>query len=463
MRITQNILRMLSVFGLYLLIMTNVAVAENGRYALIIGNSDYTSVGNLGNPVRDARAVRKAFERLGFEVIYGENLTREQNIKRISTFLDRKEKIKVAAFYYAGHGIQINGENFIIPVDADIKNKANLNDNVISMNQLLSFMDRRSETSLIFLDACRDNPFKKQIQSRLTRGILQRTRNLGQFDLGPFVLGQSSSQNKLDGKAGNNFQKLQKGRAGYSGRRPNLLVSRSNDSSVKHRAQSLRPKHGLGQKRTSRQDTNASFSASSFTAKSLNVGTGLAEIGGKTGMFVSFATAPGTVAYDGHSRHSPFTEGLLKYIGAKVEINLVATRIRNHVNKVTKGLQVPWSSSSLTEEIYLASLPQKPSARRIFKRSRPKIRSRKGRINKKARIKSRPIRTRTKTKTKRKTKRKVKTRKKVTPKRSKTKRVATKKITRKRTTRTKKTRTTRKRKTVARSSSSPRRSQSFLP
>ena len=81
MRIMKKSQLLLAFMGLFLSSLTQIASAANGRYALVIGNSDYVSVGNLGNPVRDARAVRKSFEKLGFTVIYGENLTRQQKHK----------------------------------------------------------------------------------------------------------------------------------------------------------------------------------------------------------------------------------------------------------------------------------------------------------------------------------------------------------------------------------------------
>ncbi len=449
---------MMSYLQKLLLLLVTLAVsfiapasAKNGRYALVIGNSNYASVGSLANPVGDARAVRKAFERLGFTVVYGENLTRQQSIEQISTFLEQKEKIRVAAFYYAGHGIAINGENFIIPVDADFRKKSSLDDNVISMNRLLAFMDEHSETSLIFLDACRDNPFKKQIKQGISRGLTQLTRNLGQFDLMSvtakgkrFSVAPSRRQGFLRRGKGRGKRFSRMGKRAHAGRFSSLSPVR---------------KPASGERKYGRTRAGKPEGPASFPVRSLRLGTGLAEIGGKTGMFISFATAPGTVAYDGNNQHSPFTEGLLKYIGEKVEINLVATRIRNHVNRITNGLQVPWSSSSLTREIYLASLPreQGPQAGRSPGRNRLKRRSG-SRLNKKASLKppatrSKPAR-RSKTKSKRsgtRTKSKVRTRKT-----ARSKSVRSRKTTSKRTK-------TRKTRTVARSTTRSRKSPVFLP
>ncbi len=134
------------------------AIADE-RYALIIGNSNYQHVPTLKNPVNDARDIEKVLEDLNFKTRLLED-TELTDVKRaVQAFLkDLEDSEGVGLFFYAGHGIQVNGENYLIPVETSIDR--NIEAQSYNVSLLLDGMRKaRSSTKIIILDACRDNPF----------------------------------------------------------------------------------------------------------------------------------------------------------------------------------------------------------------------------------------------------------------------------------------------------------------
>jgi uncharacterized caspase-like protein len=137
------------------------------RVALVIGNSAYRNYPRLPNPVNDARAVAAALERTGFKVSLQEDVSRVGMIKAVRSFGDSLGKGGVALFYYAGHGVQVNERNFLVPVDADIQREDEVQHFSLDAAAVLDKMDRaQSRINLLILDACRNNPF-----GRATRGF----------------------------------------------------------------------------------------------------------------------------------------------------------------------------------------------------------------------------------------------------------------------------------------------------
>ena len=131
----------------------------------MIGNADYAN-GALRNPVNDARAVASKLETLGFKVILRENLNREGLHQSIGEFSKLLKEGGVGLFYYAGHGMQIKGRNFLIPVDADIQHEDDVEFRGMDANLVLSRMDSaHTRVNLIVLDACRNNPFSRATRS----------------------------------------------------------------------------------------------------------------------------------------------------------------------------------------------------------------------------------------------------------------------------------------------------------
>jgi uncharacterized caspase-like protein len=146
------------------------AADSEERVAFILGNSDYRHAGHLKNPSNDAAALAAAFARLGYQVLHGKDLTQEALAAQTRSFFERLKGVDVAVFYYAGHGLQIDGRNFVVPVDFDPNRKGHLTDQLAPLDSIVEGMSKRARQSLVFLDACRDNPFAADLKSKLASG-----------------------------------------------------------------------------------------------------------------------------------------------------------------------------------------------------------------------------------------------------------------------------------------------------
>lgn len=138
------------------------SISNQKRIALVIGNSDYTNAGRLANPINDARKIAETLTSLGFKVLKHEDLDRSDMKKAIDDFGSMLNQYDVSLVFYAGHGIQVNGNNYLIPVDAKISSKKDVEYNAIDAGRVLAKMeDAKSKTNIIILDACRNNPFER--------------------------------------------------------------------------------------------------------------------------------------------------------------------------------------------------------------------------------------------------------------------------------------------------------------
>jgi hypothetical protein len=146
---------------------------QQKRLALIIGNSDYLHANVLKNPVNDARAMSTVLESLGFKVIKIENADNRQMKMSIDQFGKELEQYNIGLFYYAGHGIQVKGLNYLVPVDANIESEAQVEYDCIQADRVMSFMEyAKTDVNIIILDACRNNPFKRSwSRSTETEGL----------------------------------------------------------------------------------------------------------------------------------------------------------------------------------------------------------------------------------------------------------------------------------------------------
>ena len=236
---------------------TTPAPAER-RTALVIGNSDYPAA-PLRNPGNDARKMGQALLELGFDVVLQENVGQSQMRRLIVQFGDRIREGGVGLFYYAGHGMQVGGRNYMIPVDADVKSEAEVEVDGVDVAAVLARMETaRNKLNLVILDACRDNPFIRRFRS---------------------------------------------------------------------------------------------------SAK------GLASIDAPVGTLIAYATAPGSLAFDGSGPTSYYTGELVDAIrtpGLRVEE--VFKRVRQAVRVKTQGKQVPWEASSLEGEFVFVER-REPSVR----------------------------------------------------------------------------------------------------
>ncbi len=229
----------------------SVATGTEKRVALVIGNSAYENVTALPNPANDAKAIGQFLNSAGFEVIQATDLDHDEMIQVLQDFSARisaRGPNTVAFVYYAGHGLQIAGDNYLVPVDAKIAAEGDVPNAAIRLVDVMATLQAvPSRMRVVVLDACRNNPFSQL------------------------------------------------------------------------------------------KDT----------------GRGLAIVDAPNGSIVGYSTAPGTEAFDGEGKNSPYTSAFLR-LGREpnLPIEQFFKKVRVVVNDVTEGKQTPWESSSLTSDFY---------------------------------------------------------------------------------------------------------------
>ncbi len=178
------------------------------RVALVIGNAAYSQAGALTNPVNDAADMAKALTAFGFDVILGLDLDRRAFDEKLRAFSHALEDADTAVLFYAGHGLQVAGRNYLIPVDASLRGERDLDFEAVQLDFVLKQMEvgRDGKTNIVFLDACRDNP----LASNLARSMGTRSASIGkglaevQTGVGTFISYSTQPGNvALDG-AGRN-------------------------------------------------------------------------------------------------------------------------------------------------------------------------------------------------------------------------------------------------------------------
>jgi hypothetical protein len=193
-----------------LICITFAASAANAekRVAFVVGNGAYKNVAQLPNPPVDAKAMAGVLRNVGFEVVEGTNLTRDKMTEKLLDFGKKAQGADVAVFFYAGHGIAISGTNYLLPVDADIKSEMDVKlGAAINIDLTLDQTMSDAKVKLVFLDACRDNPFAAKIKSNsATRSVSVQTglaeMKSGEGTLIAFATGPG--QTALDGQEGTN-------------------------------------------------------------------------------------------------------------------------------------------------------------------------------------------------------------------------------------------------------------------
>jgi uncharacterized caspase-like protein len=146
-----------------LILLTGLAAASSAeaarRVALIIGNGTYQGTAALANPARDATAIAEVLKPLNFEVILATDVDRRDAIAAIDKFSQAINGAEVALLFFAGHGIQIGGQNFLLPTDVSVESERALRYSAVDIQEVVAEMERRAEVAIAILDACRDNPF----------------------------------------------------------------------------------------------------------------------------------------------------------------------------------------------------------------------------------------------------------------------------------------------------------------
>jgi uncharacterized caspase-like protein len=139
------------------------AFASEQRVALVIGNSAYRNAAALANPTNDAADMAAAAEKLGFKVIKGLDLDKSGMDRTIRQFAEALKGASVGMFFYAGHGLQVSGRNYLVPIDAELKTAEALDFEMVGLDVVQRIMEAASETNVLFIDACRDNPLSRNL------------------------------------------------------------------------------------------------------------------------------------------------------------------------------------------------------------------------------------------------------------------------------------------------------------
>ena len=155
----KNVWRLILVL-LILVFWGQEAYADAKKIALVIGNANYKT-GKLSNPVNDAKDFAGVLEKCGFSVILETDINRKEFRKSIFEFSKNLKKSDVGLFYYAGHGLQVDGVNYLVPIGADLKARFDVDDQCLKVAYILDAMEEYGDRmNIIILDACRDNPFR---------------------------------------------------------------------------------------------------------------------------------------------------------------------------------------------------------------------------------------------------------------------------------------------------------------
>ena len=140
------------------------ALAEK-RVALVIGNSAYQNVARLSNPANDATAMTETLKGAGFDVVETLRDLKTSEMRRaLRDFSDKTRDADVAVVYYAGHGIEVDGTNYLVPVDAVLERDIDIYDEAFALDRILVAIEPARQLRLVILDACRDNPFAKTMK-----------------------------------------------------------------------------------------------------------------------------------------------------------------------------------------------------------------------------------------------------------------------------------------------------------
>ena len=160
---------------LLLLLPTALHAQAEKRVALVIGNSDYQHTSRLANPKNDATEMAVALRKLGFQVLEGFNLDKPSFDRKVRDFATALRSAEAGVFFYAGHGLQVAGQNYLVPIDAELSTVSALDFEMVKLDLVHRTMEREAQTNILFLDACGDNPLARN----LARAIGTRSTDIG--------------------------------------------------------------------------------------------------------------------------------------------------------------------------------------------------------------------------------------------------------------------------------------------
>lgn len=153
--------------GMFALAAMSASAWAGKRVALIIGNSAYEHAPELANPRNDAADFAAKLAELEFEVIVRQDAKLSEMLSAVEEFSDKLHNAELSLFYYAGHGLQVDGRNYLVPVGAKLESHITLDYEAVPVDLVMATMQSRSKTNLLFLDACRNNPLARSLARSL--------------------------------------------------------------------------------------------------------------------------------------------------------------------------------------------------------------------------------------------------------------------------------------------------------
>ena len=195
-------MRYLAIVGsLICLVLTANSALADRRVAFVVGNGAYKNVAQLANPPIDSRAMAATLRNVGFDVVEGTNLGRDSMTDKLLDFGKRAQGADIAIFYYAGHGFEIGGVNYLVPVDARLAVDKDAEKEAVALEQVLAAVGGARKLRLVMLDACRDNPFATTMQHTISLKLVDK----GFSDIEPsagfmVVYAAKHGQTALDGE-----------------------------------------------------------------------------------------------------------------------------------------------------------------------------------------------------------------------------------------------------------------------
>jgi Caspase domain len=196
-----------AILVLLLLLWPSIAHAEK-RIALVIGNGAYTKVPSLDNPKNDAAAMEEMFKAAGFDTVVRANDLGVTAMRRaLRDFSDTAHDADIAIVFYAGHGIEVSGTNYMIPIDAVLEQDIDAPDEAVPLDRVTEILEPAKRLRLVILDACRDNPFVRSMRRTLaTRTVRSGYGEIDERSLPPNTLvayAQRAGATAVDGEGAN--------------------------------------------------------------------------------------------------------------------------------------------------------------------------------------------------------------------------------------------------------------------
>jgi hypothetical protein len=183
------------IIAVLLLLILPVSFACAGkRVALVIGNSAYRYTPKLDNPKNDAADMAAALKKYGFVVIEGFDLDKRGFDQKVLNFAAALKGADAGVFFYAGHGMQVAGQNYLVPIDAKAEAAETLDFELVRMDSVQRIMERLTDTNILFLDACRDNPLARNLARSMGTRSTEIGRGLAQVEAGVGTLISFSTQ-----------------------------------------------------------------------------------------------------------------------------------------------------------------------------------------------------------------------------------------------------------------------------